>query len=156
MAYASASDVEVELGRPASSAAETAQWEAWLDRVERQITRGFRRAGLVLEDQIALGDPTDADVIDAEVAAVIRKVQNPTWGVTSTTRSVDDASVTARREGGGDADPLDLLDDEWNALLPGSDAQAFSTRPGFESDYATIAPQTTFNALDPAWVGPWV
>lgn len=159
MSYASPSDVVVELGRPAASPAESDQWQAWLDRVERRIARGFRRAGLVLDDQIALGDPLDSDVIDAEVAAVIRKIQNPTWGKTSTTRSVDDASITDRNDSAGDADPLDLLEDEWDSLLPGTDAQAFSTRPGFEADFYSPIPQTTFNATDPAWVGsvgPWV
>lgn len=134
MSYAQASDVEVELGRPASSETETAQWEAWLDRVERSIERGFRRSGLVLDDQIALDDPTAQDVMDVEVAVVIRKIQAPDWGVTSTTRTIDDASITDRREGGTVGDPLDLNNDDWTSLLPGSDSGAFSTRPGFEPD----------------------
>jgi hypothetical protein len=135
MSYATPADVEVELGRPASSATETAQWEAWLDRVERAIVRRFTQATLVLADQIALDDPTLQDVVDVEVAAVIRKIQNPQWGLTSVTRSVDDASVTERNENGQSGDPLLLTDDEWFALLPGySYSGAFSTRPGFEAD----------------------
>lgn len=154
MSYAYPSDVAVELGRPAASQAETDQWQAWLDRVERSIERAFRRAGLELAEQIELGNPLDSSVADVEVAAVIRKIQNPTWGVTSTTRSIDDASITDRRiEGGGTSDPLDVLDDEWNSLLPGSDAQAFSTRPGFDADYYAPRPETTFNAADPNWFG---
>lgn len=133
MAYAIADDVVIELGRAASSAAETAQWNAWLDRVERAIERRFRGAGLVLADQVALNDPPVADVIDVEVAAVIRKIELVTReGRTSTTRSVDDASITDRWE--SDSTGLDVSNDEWDSLLPGSDSQAFSTRPSFEPD----------------------
>lgn len=155
MSYADPSDVAVELGRPVSSVTGTdvAQWQAWLDRVERSIERTFRRAGLTFSAQVSLGDPSADEVRDVEVAAVVRKVQNPTWGVTSTTRSIDDASVTSRREGAGvDADPLDLLADEWSSLLPGSDSPAFSTRPGFDPDYPVSHPETVFDAAD-HW--PW-
>lgn len=139
MSYALASDVEIELGRPASSAEETAQWEAWLDRVERAIERAFRRAGLVLADEVTAGDPTQQDVIDVEVAAVVRKIQNPQWGLTSVTRSIDDASVTTRSDGADLGDPLSLTESEWFSLLPGSSyTGAFSTRPGFESDASPV------------------
>jgi hypothetical protein len=140
MSYAATSDVAAALGRPAASEDEDAQWQAWLDRVERSIERAFRRQELTLEDQLALDDPTVLDVTDVEVAAVVRKIQNPVWGVTSTTRSVDDAAVTTRREGAdGSADPLALTLDEWSALLPGSENTAFSTRPGFETDDVSLA-----------------
>lgn len=133
MAYAQTNDVAAELGRPAASAAETTQWVAWLDRVERTITRAFTRAGLDLEDQLVANDPYVGDVIDVEVAAVIRKIQNPIWGLTSTTRSIDDASVTERREGAreGLTDPLELTSDELNRLLPTGRkrARAFSIMP---------------------------
>lgn len=132
MSYASPSDVAVELGRPAASADETAQWQAWLDRVERSIERAFRKAGLVFADQVDLDDPTVADVVDVEVAAVIRRIDMPKPGRTSITRSIDDASTTERWE--GEYYGLDLTADEWDSLLPGSDAQAFSTRPGFVPD----------------------
>ncbi len=137
MAYAQTSDVEAELGRPPSST-ETAQWDAWLDRVERSIERAFRRAGLVLADQLALDDPTMADIVDVEVAAVIRKIRNPMWGRTSSTRTIDDAQITDRAEGDPTADPLALTVDDLNALLPNGDAEAFSTRPGFEPDTVTL------------------
>lgn len=117
MAYASSSDVEVELGRPAASPAETDQWDAWLERVERSISRGFARAGFTLGTQVALDDPTVDDVRDVEVAAVIRKIANPS-GMTSATRSVDDASITSRWESASNGDPLAVTDDEWAALLP--------------------------------------
>lgn len=132
MSYADVSDVAVELGRPASSDAESEQWQAWLDRVERSIERAFRRAGLVLEAQVGLGDPTVADVVDVEVAAVIRKIHLPVTGRTSTSRAVDDVTITDRWE--GDTAGLEISAAEWDALLPGGDVDAFSTRPGFEPD----------------------
>lgn len=135
MAYAQTSDVAVELGRPASSPAESDQWQAWLSRVERAIVRGFSAAGLVLADEITAGTVTTDDVRDVEVAVVIRKIQNPTWGESSTTRTIDDGSITKRREGGDlNADPLALLPSDWNGLLPGAQSSGFSTRPGFEPD----------------------
>lgn len=129
--YATAQDVEVELGRPPASPAEEAQWEAWLDRVERAIQRVFRQAGYDLAAQVALGDPTADEVRDVMVAAVVRKVANPS-GWTSTTRSIDDGSVTHRRDYAGDADPLALTDDDIASLLPHVATSAFSTRPTFD------------------------
>lgn len=136
MSYASPTDVEVELGRLASSASETDQWQAWLDRVERAIERRFVAAGTTLAAAILTGTPTAQDVADVEVVAVIRKIQAPLWGITSVTRSLDDASVTTRNESGNaGGDPLELTAEEWFSLLPGySDSGAFSTRPGFEPD----------------------
>lgn len=137
MTYATTTDVEVELGRVASSATETAQWQAWLDRIERTIARAFTRAGLVLATEVAAGDPTAEDVADVEVAAVVRKITNPA-GLTSVTRTLDDGTLTTRREGDDSGDPLLLTAAEWNALLPGGAGAgaAFSTRPGFEPDFA--------------------
>lgn len=136
MTYATGSDVEVELGRPAASADETAQWSAWLARVERAIARRFARAGLVLADQVTAGNPTVEDVKDAEVAAVVRKITNP-LGLTSVTRTLDDGTVTTRREGLDESDGLALTEAEWESLLPATSSAAFSTRPGFEPDTAT-------------------
>lgn len=131
MAYAQVPDIEAPLGRPARSNDEIAQWEAWLDRVERSIERAFRRAGLDFEDQVDAENPTIDDVVDVEVAAVIRKIQNPVWGLTSTTRSIDDASVTERREGRDASDPLDLTNDEIDLLIPTGrkKVRAFSILP---------------------------
>lgn len=131
--YAQVTDVEVEVGRPARSAAETAQWTAWLDRVERAIIRRFERAGLVLADQVAAGDPTAEDVQDVMVAAVLRKIANPN-GTTSVTRSVDDASITTRHEREADTDPLELTPVELEALLPARVGSIYTIRPGFEPD----------------------
>lgn len=132
-AYATPSDVEVELGRSAASPAELDQWQLWLDRVERRIRRQFVRAGLNLETQLGFSKPSLAELVDVETAAVVRKIQNPLWGETSITRSVDDASVTSRRDGGGaERDPLELLDSEWFSLLPNirpSRARIYSVLP---------------------------
>lgn len=130
MTYATVEDIAAELGRlPTSvSDAERAQWTRWLDRVERSITARFTRAGLVLSEQIALGNPDAAAVADVEVAAVVRKIDNPT-GDTSTTITVDDASVTRRKEGAGTFMGLDLTDAEWELLLPPTPGGAFSVTP---------------------------
>lgn len=133
MTYAQASDVATRLGRPITDAEEI-QIKAWLDDVEAAITRGFRRAGLVLAEQVALGDPTDADLISVEARRVTAKVKNPDAKETSVTRSVDDAQVTTRREKVNVEDELDLTDSDWEILLPAMTGGAFSTRPGFEPD----------------------
>ena len=141
MTYAIPDDVAVELGRPASSQAETDQWQSWIDRVERAIARRFKRAGLDLAVQVAAGEPSDEDVADVEVAAVVRQVRYAEAAKlvvpgTSRTRSVDDGSITDRNDGRLDSgyDPLALTDGEWADLLPSGIGGAFSTRPGFEPD----------------------
>lgn len=139
MSYANPNDVSVDLGRPAASVTETAQWQSWIDRVERDIARGFRRAGLDLADSVLNGDPSAADVVDVVVGAVVRKIQNPR-GLTSVTRSIDDASITERDEAG--AAGLYLTDEDWRSLLPFGRGGAFSTRPGFEPD----------TGCDPLWM----
>lgn len=137
MTYAIPDDIATALGRATDSITptEAAQWQLWLDRVERSIARAFRRRGLDLAEQIAAGDPTADDVADIETAAVVRKIQNPNWGETSYTKSIDDGSVTRRREGGDPGtDPLELLADEWSSLFPAMASGAFSVRPAFETD----------------------
>src|SRR5690625_5897966 len=100
MTYGTVEQVATELGRSPSSITDTErlQWQQWLDQVERTIEGRFRRVGLDLAAQVALGDPEAETVADVEVAVVARKVRNPE-GTTSTTVSVDDGSVTKRREG---------------------------------------------------------
>lgn len=134
MAYATASDVETELGRSASSPAETAQWEAWLERVERAIRRRFTREGYDLDAQVALDAPSESDVVDVEVARVVDKVNHPTSSTsTTTTRSIDDASIsnTTRREGVETGEALTITDAEWLSLLPVKPrrSKAFSILP---------------------------
>jgi hypothetical protein len=136
MTYATPEDVAVALrGSTSVTDAESVQWQAWLNRVERSIAAAFRRAGLNLIQQIGLDAPPADEVADVEVAAVIRKIDNPKWGRTSQTRSVDDGSITYRNEGlTANADPLALLPAEIADLLPASSATAFSSRPAFQSD----------------------
>lgn len=143
MTFATPDQVAVELGRSTDSITDTEriQWQSWLDRVERAIYRRFKRSGLDLDAQIALGDPTAEDVADVEVAAVARKFRvseaaSKIAPGTSRTRSIDDGSITDRNDSRIDSgyEPLDLLDDEWASLLPSALGGAFSTRPGFEPD----------------------
>lgn len=135
MTYGTPEQVAVSLGRPADSitATELAQWQMWLDQVEAAITRRFVRLGLELAVQVAAGTPTGAAVALVEVAAVVRKVHNPD-GLTSTTVSIDDGSITKRRDGYRGGDPLLLTAEEWDSLLPTPDPAAWSTRPGFVPD----------------------
>lgn len=137
MTYATLADVSARLGRPITLAAEITQVETWLGDVEDQIVARFVRAGLVLADQIALDDPTSASVIRVEAEAVLRRIDRPIPGRTSTTRSIDDASVTDRWEGQSSYEWL--TDGDWSDLLPFVTSGAFSTRPGFEAD-TTLPP----------------
>lgn len=132
MAYATVQDVSDRLGRPISDPNQVTQVLAWLADVEGMIVARFLRAGLVLETQIGLNDPTLATVIRIESDAVIRRIYLPQPGRTSTTRSVDDGTVTDRWEASSYGDGL--TDGEWGDLLPGVATGAFSTRPGFEPD----------------------
>lgn len=134
MTYATVQDVAVDLGRDPSSITptETSQWQQWLERVERSITLRFSRVGLDLSVQVAANDPPADAVADVEVAVVVRKISNPE-GISSSTVSVDDASVTKRHEG-LKSGPLELLDWELDLLLPKGQAEQWSTRPGFEPD----------------------
>ena len=137
MTYATIAQVATELGRTVESVSspESAQWQQWLEQVERTIEARFRRLGMTLAGQVALDDPGAETVADVEVAVVARKVRNPE-GTTSTTVSIDDGSVTKRREGGkiDDLGYLRLTDWEWDLLLPSGRADAWSTRPGFKPD----------------------
>lgn len=137
MTYATIEQVATELGRTVDSVStsESAQWQQWLDQVERTIAARFRRLGMKLSSQVDSDDPGAEAVADVEVAVVARKVRNPE-GTTSTTVSIDDGSVTKRREGAkiDDLGYLRLTDYEWDLLLPAGRADAWSTRPGFEPD----------------------
>lgn len=132
MTYATVDSVAVELGRSTTSVtdAESAQWQQWLDDVELDIAARFQRSGLNLGEQVSVGDPTIALVARVERSAVVRKIQNPN-GDTSTTVTIDDGSVTRRKEGAGTVYGLDLTDAEWSLLLPvaGESPAAFSVMP---------------------------
>lgn len=123
--YASVQDVADRLGRPITSKVETAQVNAWLADVEAEIEARFAREGLNLADQMASGMPSLATIVRVESTAVVRRIQQPAPGRTSSTRSIDDGSVTDRWESG--ADPWAITDGEWDLLLPRVLPDAFST-----------------------------
>lgn len=135
MTYAGVSDVAAELGRPTPTDAPTlAQWERWLSRVENMI-----RARIPdLDALVTAGTPSEAIVVDVEAAVVARKVLNPE-GLRQVTRAIDDGSVTKTVDQTRSSGELMLTDDEWGFLLPTAEAEAFSTRPGFEPDTGTPA-----------------
>lgn len=140
MVYAAPIDVaKAYRGTTTFSSTEDVQWTVWIEIVEGNVARAFRRAGLDLDTQVAAGDPTAEDVKNVVVSAVIRKIQNPRWGETSRTVShaIDDGSgsETSRSEGpGAYGDPLGLLDSDIDALIPTADTGSFSVRPGFQPD----------------------
>lgn len=140
MTYATPADVAKELGRSTPTGTELAQWQVWLDRVERNIVRAFAAAGLTLADEVTDGRVLAADLKDVEVVRVAARITlGLPGGLTSTTVTVDDASVTNRRDGGGpDYDPLALTPADLDALLPDATlGGAFSVplggTPGFAS-----------------------
>ena len=117
-----ADEVAISLGRPISTAAETDQVEQWITDARMLI-------------RIRLGDLDllDQDVLDYVVReAVALKVKRPDPAST-TTVAVDDASVTKRYE--RDTGQIQILDGWWDMLSPTVQSRAFSTRPGFQSDY---------------------
>lgn len=138
MTYATPTDVAAELrGSTNVTDAEQIQWQRWLDRVERAIDARFARIGLNLATQVSVGNPTGDVVADVEVAAVVRRINSPTMAVgASRTVTVDDGSVTTRNDlrPSDGYDPLALTDSELELLLPASQPEAFSTRPGFAPD----------------------
>lgn len=118
-----ADDVAVSLGRSLSGSAEEDQIDLWISDARVII-------------QARLGDLTalDQDVLDYVVReAVVSKVKRPDQGASSTTVAVDDGSVTKRYE--RSAGTVDILDAWWNMLTPATQSAAFSTRPGFQTDY---------------------
>jgi len=127
MTYASVADVAAELGRPVPTDDPTvAQWGRWLTRVENQILARIPD----LHARVAAGSPTADLVADIEATAVARKALNPE-GLRSTTRSIDDGSVTKTVDQARSAGELELTDDEWALLLPRPSRGAFTIRPGW-------------------------
>lgn len=125
MTYASVADVAAELGRPVPTDDPTiAQWGRWLTRVENQILARIPD----LHARVLAGSPTAALVADVEATAVARKALNPE-GLRSTTRSIDDGSVTKTIDQARSAGELELTDDEWDLLLPRPVRGAFTIRP---------------------------
>ena len=123
MAYATVSDVEVRYGRTLT-ASESAQVTAWVDDLEAEILERIP----TLEALILLGRPTVATLKRVISAAIIRKLDNPK-GLKSRTVAIDDYSTTEQPWIEGSAGALDLTDDEWSKLLPGSSGDAFTITP---------------------------
>lgn len=133
MAYANLTDVKDRLGRPITSPEEVAQVNAWLADVESVI----RDRVPDLDERVDAGELSVDTVIRVEANAVVRRIQNP-GGLTSVTRSVDDAQITERREGQEIAGWI--TDDDWAALMPVAARGAYSTRPTFEPDLGCVDP----------------
>lgn len=123
MAFATVADVEVRFGR-ALTVPESAQVTAWIEDLEAEILERIPN----LAELIVLGRPTVATLKRVESAAVIRRLQNPE-GLRSTTVAIDDYSTTKVRDTAISAGALELTDDEWNKLLPGSTGDAFTITP---------------------------
>jgi hypothetical protein len=123
MAYATVSDVEVRYGRTLS-ASESAQVTAWVDDLEAEILERIP----LLESLILAGRPTLATLKRVISAAIIRKLDNPK-GLKSRTVAIDDYSTTEQPWIEGSAGALDLTDEEWSKLLPGSSGDAFTITP---------------------------
>ena len=123
MAYATVSDVEVRYGRTLTTP-ESAQVGAWINDLESEILERIP----ALDDLVMLGRPSFATLRRVISAAVIRKLDNPK-GLKSRTVAIDDYSTTEQPWIEGSAGALDLTDDEWSKLLPGSSGDAFTITP---------------------------
>ena len=125
MAYATVSDVEVRYGRTLTPP-ESAQVAAWIDDLEAEILERIP----LLEDLIQSGRPTIGTLKRVIAQAIIRKLDNPK-GLKSRTVAIDDYSTTEQPWIEGTAGALDLTDDEWSKLLPGSSGDAFTITPWY-------------------------
>lgn len=124
MTHAVVDDVAAELGRPISTAAEIAQVQAWLRRIEATIK-------VRVPDLDALAAASAdylAAVVSVEAAAVARKAVNPE-GLRSTTRAIDDGSVTKVRDSALSDGVLRITDDEWALITPRRRRGVFEIRP---------------------------
>ena len=125
MTYASVDDVAAELGRPVPTDPNViAQWERWLTRIENQILDRIPD----LHARVLAGSPTAELVADVEATAVARKALNPEC-LRSTTRAIDDGSVTKTVDQTRSSGELELTDGEWDLLLPRPVRGAFTIRP---------------------------
>ena len=119
------SDVAVELGRTAPlDTATRDQWQNWIDRAGRLITRRATKLGV---------DPAELDpetVDDVVLLAVVAHARNPE-GVESYDLSIDDAREMRRftRASG----EVTITDEWWGWLFPAA-SEAFSTRTAGEPD----------------------
>lgn len=123
MTYATVSDVEVRYGRTLTTV-EAAQVDAWINDLEAEILERIP----TLETLIVAGRPTIPTIIRVVSQAIIRKLDNPK-GLKSRTVAIDDYSTTEQPWIEGSAGALDLTDDEWSKLLPGSSGDSFTITP---------------------------
>lgn len=117
--YTTVPEVATGLGRPTDSITEqeSAQWTQWIEQVEGRIDDALRARGTTLADAIESGKITVATIRRIVRPKIVAKADNP-QGATSVTRSVDDGSVTIRREGAATiTDPLQLSPEEWSQIL---------------------------------------
>jgi hypothetical protein len=125
MTYATVSDVEVRYGRTLTTP-ESAQVSAWIEDLEAEILERIP----TLEAMILAGRPTIPTIIRVVSQAIIRKLDNPK-GLKSRTVAIDDYSTTEQPWIEGSAGALDLTDEEWSKLLPGSSGDAFTITPWY-------------------------
>lgn len=145
MTYATVDDVRRRLGRPITDTNEIDQVNAWLEAALRFIRREFTRAGLDLDTQVALDDPDELTVIDVQAEVVVRRITTfDPEGLTSITKSVDDSSITKRREGRDTSSAGWFTEDDWATLLPLGKlhGNAFSIRPSYSPDTCDAGPWT--------------
>lgn len=120
--YSSVDDVATELGRTITTAEETAQVSAWIDRVEGRVAQRVPNLATLVADSTYLR------TVQLVVAAVVaRKVLNPE-GMRS--ERVDDYYY----DRGSQAADLWPTADEWAELMPSLSGAAFSVRASFEPD----------------------
>jgi hypothetical protein len=123
MTYTNVSDVEVRYGRTLTIT-ELGQVAAWIEDLEAEILERIP----TIEVMILAGRPTIPTIIRVVSQAIIRKLDNPK-GLKSRTVAIDDYSTTEQPWIEGSAGALDLTDEEWSKLLPGSSGDAFTITP---------------------------
>jgi hypothetical protein len=123
MTYTNVSDVEVRYGRTLTIT-ELGQVAAWIEDLEAEVLERIP----TLEAMILAGRPTIPTIIRVVSQAIIRKLDNPK-GLKSRTVAIDDYSTTEQPWIEGSAGALDLTDEEWSKLLPGSSGDAFTITP---------------------------
>ena len=106
--------VAVELGRatPDSDSPTLEQWERWIERADRAITRRAESLG------IDPGSLDQATVDDVVTFAVVRRITRPIDGAESTTDqvSVDDGSMSRTRRYAASLGDIHFLDEWWADL----------------------------------------
>ena len=118
-------DVAVEMGRatPDLGSVTYDQWERWIDRADRAITRRAESLGI---DPASLDQATVDDVV---TFAVVRRITRPADGADSATDqvSIDDGSISRTRRFSPGVGDIHILDEWWADLgLILSDADHWS------------------------------